>query len=382
MDRVLLVDTNFSARPLYNYLVKLNFDVYVIGSNPNDSLAKSEKNYINADYSNLQILTQIVEDNKIDYLVPGCNDLSYSVCSKLNKINDFNGIDSCKSTETIHCKNKFRDFCRKYSLPSPRIHNPSEIGSIFPFIVKPVDSYSGRGVSVIGESNKHDISKAVKLAQSESRTGSFLVEDFVSGQLYSHSAFIKDKKIVKDFFVQEYGSVNPFVVDTSHVTNDLSNNLISNVQENIELISEKLALSDGLVHTQFIVNQDEYWLIEVTRRCPGDLYGSLIDLTCGSNYYESYVNPFIGKDYDFNKVYPMKSVIRHTVTVSSECCYTSISFKQNIKLLKYVPLALTGDTLHKSPASRVGVLFFENSTKENQKSLLNCTVNRKLYSVD
>jgi hypothetical protein len=175
--------------------------------------------------------------------------------------------------------------------------------------------------------------------------------------------------------------VNPFVVDTSHITSDLSLNLLSNLKENIEFISEKLALRDGLVHTQFIVNQDEYWLIEVTRRCPGDLYGSLIDLSCGSNYYESYVNPFIGKDYDFNEVHPKKSVIRHTITVPSECFFTSISFKQNIKLLEYLPLAITGDTLHKSPVSRVGILFFEE-LKENQNDLLFSILNRELYSVD
>ena len=45
----LLVDTNFSAIPIYEYLVSLGMTVYVIGRNPDDFMAKSIQNYIQID---------------------------------------------------------------------------------------------------------------------------------------------------------------------------------------------------------------------------------------------------------------------------------------------------------------------------------------------
>ena len=51
-DKVAIIDTNFSSSPIYEYLVKLHFDVFVIGNNPNDYLAKISPNYVNIDYSN------------------------------------------------------------------------------------------------------------------------------------------------------------------------------------------------------------------------------------------------------------------------------------------------------------------------------------------
>ena len=52
--KVMLLDTNFSAKPIYDYLVQTGTEVYVVGGNPNDVLAKSVNNYINLDYSNIQ----------------------------------------------------------------------------------------------------------------------------------------------------------------------------------------------------------------------------------------------------------------------------------------------------------------------------------------
>ena len=46
---ILLLDTNFSSAPIYEYLIEEGNEVYVIGNNPNDFLAKSAKNYIQSD---------------------------------------------------------------------------------------------------------------------------------------------------------------------------------------------------------------------------------------------------------------------------------------------------------------------------------------------
>ena len=65
--RILLLDTNFSAKPIYDFLVSTGSEVYVVGGNPNDSLAKSVKNYINLNYSDINAVVSLIKEQKIDF---------------------------------------------------------------------------------------------------------------------------------------------------------------------------------------------------------------------------------------------------------------------------------------------------------------------------
>ena len=109
-EKVAIIDTNFSSSPIYEYLVKLHFDVFVIGNNPNDYLAKISPNYVNIDYSNKELLTQFLNDNEINFIVPGCNDLSYNSCSLINDSKGFKGIETLTNIETINKKIYLKSF--------------------------------------------------------------------------------------------------------------------------------------------------------------------------------------------------------------------------------------------------------------------------------
>ena len=106
MYNVLLVDTNFSAAPIYNYLVQAGNKVHVIGGNPNDFLARSVKNYIQIDYSDANQTRELIDKLQADFIVPGCNDRSYQVCAELNSSGKFYGIDTPAAADTLQsCPN-------------------------------------------------------------------------------------------------------------------------------------------------------------------------------------------------------------------------------------------------------------------------------------
>ena len=62
----------------------------------------------------------------------------------------------------------------------------------------------------------------INSAKQFSKSGAVIAEEFVDGKLYSHSAFIKNKKIVVDFFVNEYCTVYPYQVNSSNISKQLS----------------------------------------------------------------------------------------------------------------------------------------------------------------
>lgn len=384
MPKILLVDTNFSSVPIYDYLIQSGHEVFVCGNNPTDVLAKSSKNYIKLDYSDIAQTLLVVESLGVDYIVPGCNDLSYNICSKINSQGQFYGLDQPEVTESINNKKKFRLLASQIGLPVPRIIPDDEfdLNKIFPVIVKPTDAYSGRGTTIVNENNQDKLQTAIKYAQSFSRTKTCVVEEYVKGQLYSHSAFICGGKIVQDFIVEEHGTANSFVVDTSRVVYDFPTNVLNGVRNAILLLVKHLQLVDGLVHTQFIKQGELFWIIEITRRCPGDLYSQLIAVSTGFCYGEAYTKPFLNQTVkSVNQPLQQSYVMRHTISQPIDQVFTAIQFNLPLQIEKLILLSLAGDMVKASPFGRIGLLFAKTDSEDELSNLFAITLQRQLYNI-
>jgi hypothetical protein len=391
MAKVLLVDTNFSSRPIYDVLERLGHEVHVVGGNPADSLAKSCARYWHLNYADTVALRSLVEKEGFDFLVPGCTDRSYTSCAVVSQ-GRFPGIASVAVDTELNHKDQFRSLGQRLKLPVPQVQwqdEPAETNSPpphisqlgWPLVVKPVDGFSGKGVTVLLDANKTHLEQAISAARAASGRGQCLLEDYVQGQLHSHSAFLQAGRVVQDFIVEEHGTANPFVVDTSRVLPQVSKGLHATLRQSIEAIAAELDLGDGLVHTQFILACEQPWLIEITRRCPGDLYSQLIELSGGEGYVNNYVLPFLGLPFAIQPLQPYAPVMRHTVTVPAAQCFDHLHFRQALLLERWVPLSLTGDRLEPSPASRIGILFARAEDEGRLASLYALTLQRRLYEV-
>ena len=213
---ILLIDTNFSSKPIYDNLITMGYNVYVVGGNKDDFLAKTVDNYLNFDYSNLNIILKIIKEYKIGLVLPGCNDFSYYVCSKVNEIFfKQRTIDSIENFTNLNNKACFKSIAKDIGLPIPLIYDNINGINKFPIIVKPVDSFSGKGNIIV--KNKEELKTSINYAESYSKSKKIIIEDYIQGQLFSYSSFIYDDKILIDFIVQEDCIANKFAVDTSKV---------------------------------------------------------------------------------------------------------------------------------------------------------------------
>lgn len=380
----MLVDTNASASPLYRSLCNAGHEVYVAGGNPNDFLAKCGKNYVNLDYSDTHALSELITKLEIDYLVPGCNDLSYQVCAILNSDGRFPGIETLENNEILNNKENFRSFAREQGLPVPRVYSTDDLKKIeFPVIVKPVDSFSGRGITIIQEDNRHLLDTAITEARKQSRSGGYLIEEYVSGQLHSHSAFIANGSIVADMIVEEHCTANLFAVDTSRVLTNFPAHVLHILRSATQKMAKTLQLKDGLVHIQFIRKDDSVWLIEPTRRCPGDLYSRLIEMATDLNYADNYVRPFLGQPYRFTSDASVKRlVMRHTITDPEGGHFWALHFNEAVEVSEYVALCISGDPIKPAPSGRVGILFASAPDDQAFEKLYKNAINRNLYKLD
>lgn len=380
MAKVLLVDTNFSSAPIYYELIAMGHEVHVVGNNPNDCLAKISPNYWKLDYSDTHELTDLVDREGYAYLIPGCTDRSYLSCVAVNR-GRFHGLDNSDNCSAVFNKARFRQHASKLGLPVPARFSSDRPPLHGPIIVKPVDAFSGKGISVLREVDTDAFRKAVSTARSTSPTGEVIVEEYVDGQLYSHSAFIQDGHIAVDFLVREDSTANPFVVDTSRVI-DGPDEVLQPIRGYAERLAAELSLVDGLLHTQFICGDQGIKLIETTRRCPGDLYSQLIELTTGYPYARAYAMPFVDQaTLPIHAERRRNLIMRHTITVKSAQSFSHLRFTSAVHIERWTPLSLTGDQLAPSPGGRIGILFCRADSAPEMDRIYQSALRRDLYEV-
>lgn len=363
----LLVGSSYSAAPLLFALKKRGLHVAVCGNQKDDPCHQYADASFYFDYSHKEELLDLVRRNSFDFLVPSCNDFAYLSCSWVAHNCRFSGYDDWDTALTLHTKDRFRNFCSKENIPAPARQVPvsSEGGDAslaaisYPVLVKPVDSFSGRGTTKV--SVQSELAAALGAAREASRTGETVIEEFVEGTLHSHSAFIQDRSIAWDGFVDEYCTVYPYQVNCSNHPSRLSTSIKDGVRHAMLRVARSAALADGLLHTQFIASESRFWIVETMRRCPGDLYGRLIEEATGLNYTDMYVAKFLGEMYPdpLRRFETERFIGRHTVSVSQSMISSGPSFKVGTRRISFVPLKMSGDRLDPAPFDKMGIAFFE-----------------------
>jgi carbamoylphosphate synthase large subunit len=369
-QNILLCDANFCVLPILQSIQSKGYTLSVVGSKLDDPAHALANHSIPINYADTSLLLKHISENNYDGIVPGCNDRSYMSLAYVAEKLHFKGFDPYESVLTIHHKDRFRAFAEKQGYPVPKaIQTLDAIDRLkFPILIKPIDSFSGKGVYKV--STYEEFKTYWEEAKKFSPTGLVVAEEFVEGKLYSHSAFIKNKKVVVDFFVNEYCTVYPYQVNSSNVATQLNPTIQEGLRQWTEQFAEDLDLCDGLIHTQFISNNDTFYLIEIARRCPGDLYSQLIHKTTGINYAELYSLPFLGIALpDSITSDTVHYYSRHTVSVDQECVFISSSLKLSALSIENVQLKYCGESMKAAPFDKSGIYFIEHQSAEEMENL-------------
>ena len=219
---------------------------------------------------------------------------------------------------------------------------------------------------------------AVAAAQRESQTSEALLETYIDGQLYSLSCFVEGHKIVDGTFVREDGSVTPFAVDVTHVVRDFPEQGQAILTEELERMTKHLELTDGLLHVQFIWDGARCWLIEVSRRCPGDLYAQLIEMSTGQPYGGRYASYFVDRPVPKSPI-EHRHILRHTITAGHDK-YEGISFNGPASIAEFHSLTPIGRVPPQfNQIDRVALLFLEYQSAALLNTQRQAFLKRKAY---
>ena len=363
--KVLLIGSSFAAVPFLKRLRELSYEVHVCGMRPQEPCVTLADQYFPLDYSDPHALRNFLKENAYSAIIPDCNDVAYLTGAKLAEEFGFPGFDTVPTTLIFLEKSFFRSYLREHAISSPQSlllegAPQEELQKLqYPVMIKPVDSFSGRGVSKVGGAD--EVSAASELARQESRQGKVIIEEFIEGSLHSHSAFIRNGKIAIDFFVDEFCTVYPYQVNCSNSPSALASDLQARLRESIDRIIAHLNVVDGVFHTQFIVRGDDFYLIETTRRCPGDLYPELIMKSSGVDYIALFLAPFLGETMLATQIPRHDLWARHTISRDHDIVLGGVQNTFSSKGFIYYPIRHVGEKVVAAPFGRVGIIFIQFS---------------------
>jgi biotin carboxylase len=350
--------------PFLMRLKNMGHAVFVCGRQPDDPCHELADGSFHVDYSDPEAIFSIARRNGFEFIVPSCNDASYLSGAFVAERLGVPGYDTLATTRILHLKSEFRAFTARHSIPSPHaVHHERGVDLalddlVYPMLIKPVDNFSGNGMTRVERPG--ELAPALERAFQATRERQVLIEEYVTGSLHSHSAFIENGRIVLDFFVDEFCTVYPYQVNCSNHPSCLPKNIRRDVRRSMETIIARLGLVDGLLHTQFMQDGERHWIIECMRRCPGDLYNLMVERSTGVDYSNCYLSAFVNRPCPVRAVPPAnRHIARHTVSSKTARVFLSFSARIPSDKVDVVPLKASGHRLGEAPGDKAAILFAE-----------------------
>lgn len=310
MKKLLVLNGSHSDIPLILAGKKLGYYVITSGNRPDLIGHKYADEYVQGDFSQPEEMLDIFKDKGLDAICSCCNDFGIITSAYLAEMLQLPGHDTYENSLLLHHKDQFKAFSAKYHIHTPlaKAYDDvatalSNVGALtFPVIVKPIDLTGGKGVSKVEDEQTYKV--AVLGALNRSPSHRIVVEPFIDGTQHSFSTFLVGGKVRAYYSDNEYSYLNPYLVSTSggpatHV-GDAKDILIADAEK----IANLLALRDGVFHYQYIMHGETPYILEITRRCSGDLYNIPVEKSTGIPWAEWIVRAECGMpcdDFPFNK---------------------------------------------------------------------------------
>jgi biotin carboxylase len=333
MKKILLLGGSHRDIPLIKASQELGYFVITLGDRDYYlGHQYSDKSY-KINFNDLEKVKKIALDEQIDYLLPGCGEESYLKTVQLSHELNIGNFDTLKTAKLIHNKWKFKDFCLKNTISTPNgifYKDQNDLKNLhFPIVVKPTNLSGGRGVEIVNDTN--ELQKS--LTNGQKFSDEIFLEEFIDGKLIAYSIFLKNQKIIYGFVGDDKTYLNAYLIASAYPT-DIEDVVLNKLKDDIEKLARLLHLVDGMFHLQVLIKDQKPYIIDVTRRIPGDLYPYLIEYCDNVEYSKAVVNAYtigiITDEFD-HKSKKQTFVIRHCVMPSTNGIYKEIHIDDRIK---------------------------------------------------
>ncbi|MDD2698281.1 MAG: ATP-grasp domain-containing protein [Arcobacteraceae bacterium] len=316
-----------ASQELGYYVITLGDRDYYLGHNYSNKACK-------INFNDLDKVKELIKEEEVDYIIPGSGEESYLNTVLLAHELHIGNFDTLETAQLVHNKWKFKKFCLENGISTPKgfFYNENSNDKInleFPIVVKPTNLSGGRGVEVVY--NENQLHKA--LQHTSDISNEIFLEEFIDGKLIAYSIFLKEQKIVYGFLGDDATYLNPYLITSAYPTT-IEKETLTKLQNDIEKLAQLLKLVDGMFHLQVLIKNNIPYIIDVTRRIPGDLYPYLIEYSDGVEYSKAVVKAYTTGQIDDEFKYKNEKqnfIIRHCVMPTQNGIYESIKIDSSLE---------------------------------------------------
>jgi len=199
--------------------------------------------------------------------------------------------------------------------------------------------------------------------------------------LIAYSVIIKNQKIIYGFTGRDDTFKNKYLI-TSAYPIKIKTTTKKKLQDDVEKISELLSLVDGMFHLQVIIRKNVPYIIDVTRRIPGDFYPYLMEYCDQVEYSKAVLSCYIGIPLK-NELVSTKQqnfVIRHCVMCNKNGIFKEIQINELLKnnIIYRLDLIKKNIEIKDYKVTQVSIIFIK-LVKED-KQIIN-HINELIYPV-
>ena len=390
MKKVLVLNGSFCETPVIKKLKQMGYYVITTGNAPDLEGHQYADEYIKADYSNKELMLQLVREHKIDGIVGCANDFGAISASYVSDQMGWNNQDTLENTLLLHHKDQFKQYCIEHNIPSvPSVTFDDEDNLLqyvktveYPIIIKANDLTGGKGIC--RADNYEEAKKASRMAFSISRDKKILVEPFIIGTQHAVDAFISGGKIVATTSCNCFSNVNPYLIQTETYPCDYEED-IKPICDVIHSIVQDLNLRDGLFTVQYLRRNGQIYIIEVMRRLTGNLSLTLYEKSSGFPWYEGFIRTSLGLDTSMLTAKEPEGRFcgHHGIFARANGVIGEYKIPEDVKphIYEYVELIHKGEMVDDYKVQRIASFFYTYDSKEEMDSAVKQFYNRIIVDV-
>lgn len=243
---------------------------------------------------------EVAIKEKVDFLITVCADQVLQVVAEVSEALGLPCYIDFATAENVSKKSYMKRIFTENGIPTSQFvitdkFDKDKIKHLrYPLIVKPVDSYSSRGVRKV--TNEEDLHSAIADAVSISRTKTSIVEEFVEGEEVTVDVYVEEGRahVLCTSNLDKIGEGGKFVIHRSRHPAAVSANIAKKIEDAAQRIAEGFHLQNTPMLIQLIATEDRISVIEFCARTGGGIKFKMIKHATGFDVVKAVVDLTLG----------------------------------------------------------------------------------------
>ena len=242
--------------------------------------------YWDVSIEDYDLLSLKIKENNVDGVLTGFTDSYLLPYQHLCEINNLPSYGTKEQFEILTDKALYKEWCKRFGVPTIQQYNITSEDIQYPVIVKPVDGSGSRGLQICY--NYTELQKAVVDSQKVSQKGEVIIERYMTGREVTVFWIFVDGKYYlsaignrhvkqnqgKDVIPLPVGYTFPSIVIPKYQ---------KEVEENAKKMFSELGIRNGMMFMQCKVEDETCYVYDIGYRLTGSMEYKLLDKVSGYN---------------------------------------------------------------------------------------------------